>query len=310
MRLSLKFTNFAPEMKLLSAPLQGLTEAPFCLAHAAIYGPADEYYTPFIRVEKGQVRPRDIANLRRCQGHIVPQLIFRDVAELTLLLDAIRPLGLARIDLNLGCPFPPQVKAGRGAALLQKPHILKEAAPLLSDLHVSIKMRLGIDSPTDWTTLLPALDALNPVHVTLHPRTARQQYRGNIDIDQFRAFIANANFPVVYNGDIHTPDDIARLNDCFPTLAGVMAGRGLLARPSLFAEYRTGQEWPQDRQLQTLRRLHDHILADYRQRLCGDTQILAKIQPFWTYPELLIGRKRLKALSKARTLDAYLSLLP
>lgn len=83
-------------MKLLAAPLQGLTEAPFCLAHATIYGPADEYFTPFMRVEKGQVRPRDIANLRRCQGQVTPQLIFRDHAELSLLLDSVRNFGLRR----------------------------------------------------------------------------------------------------------------------------------------------------------------------------------------------------------------------
>lgn len=297
-------------MKLLAAPLQGLTEAPFCLAHATIYGPADEYFTPFMRVEKGQVRPRDIANLRRCQGQVTPQLIFRDHAELSLLLDSVRNFGLRRIDLNLGCPFPPQVKTGRGSGLLRRPEIIEQCLHLLSDFQVSVKMRLGIEAPDEWQPLIPILEAMKPVHVTMHPRVARQQYRGTPDIDQFETFLARAHFPVIYNGDISTPADIDYLKDRYPTLAGIMTGRGLLARPSIFAEYRSELEWPANRQLSTVRQLHDAILADYRQRLCGDTQILAKIQPFWTYLEPLVGHKRVKALNKARTLDAYLSSLP
>ena len=46
-----------------AAPLQGFTEAPFRHFHAAIYGcqgQADAYFSPFLRIDHGEVRPRDI----------------------------------------------------------------------------------------------------------------------------------------------------------------------------------------------------------------------------------------------------------
>lgn len=48
------------------APLQGYTEAIYRNAHDAFFGGVDTYYTPFVRLEKGNFRRRDVrgTNLR------------------------------------------------------------------------------------------------------------------------------------------------------------------------------------------------------------------------------------------------------
>ena len=54
-------------MIILAAPLQGYTEGIWRLAHAGVFEPysgtPDAYCAPFLRVEKGDVRARDIRDL-------------------------------------------------------------------------------------------------------------------------------------------------------------------------------------------------------------------------------------------------------
>ena len=41
------------------APLQGYTDAAYRQAHACIFGGIDTYYSPFVRVEHGEIRRKD-----------------------------------------------------------------------------------------------------------------------------------------------------------------------------------------------------------------------------------------------------------
>ena len=47
-------------MKLYAAPLQGFTEAPWRNLHQEVFGGIDAYYTPFVRMEKGEFRNKDV----------------------------------------------------------------------------------------------------------------------------------------------------------------------------------------------------------------------------------------------------------
>ena len=48
------------------APLQGYTEAIYRNAHDAFFGGVDTYYTPFVRLEKGNFRRRDVRGIEPC----------------------------------------------------------------------------------------------------------------------------------------------------------------------------------------------------------------------------------------------------
>ena len=226
--------------------MQGHTEGIFCRFHSDTYGPADFYSTPFIRVEKGEVRRRDLRvnDPQTVKGlNVIPQAIFRDITEWKLIAEAVAQLGFTTLDMNLGCPFPPQVKHGRGAALLRNPSLLKAVAeemPSFPTLAFSIKMRLGVEQPDEWTAIIDTINSMPLTRVTVHPRVATQQYGGELHIGQFETLARELRHPIVYNGDIANPDDIDRIADRYPTLEGVMAGRGLLARPSLHAECSKG----------------------------------------------------------------------
>lgn len=60
------------------APLQGYTDAAYRQAHACIFGGIDTYYSPFVRVEHGEIRRKDIRDINPENNrniHLIPQLI-------------------------------------------------------------------------------------------------------------------------------------------------------------------------------------------------------------------------------------------
>ncbi len=293
------------------APVQGHTDAPYRHFHAQVYGGNLTYYTPFIRLEHGQLRRRDLTDFTSELNRnltLVPQIIFRDKDELFTLARLLHEAGAQRIDLNMGCPFPLQTGHGRGAATVANDNLGAAMALLtheMSDVNFSLKMRLGLSDPDEWQILLPHINEAKLLHVTVHPRIAKQQYSGDLYTDRFQQLLDNCKHPVIYNGELRTPEDVTQIRQQFPGIADIMIGRGLLARPSLATEVTESREWTPDERKAKLLTFHRLLFDYYQQTLCGDTQILTKIQPFWEYSENEIGRKAWKALRKANSLPKY-----
>lgn len=172
-------------------------------------------------------------------------------------------------------------------------------------LSYSVKMRLGFDDPSEWRNVIDVLNSLELRHIDVHPRVARQQYGGELHFDQFEALLAESRNPVVFNGEIRTPADIEDILNRYPQVAGVMTARGVLGRPSLAAEYESGEEWPHEQRLARMLEFHRALLSHYTETLCGESQILSKIKPFWEYAESEIGRKAWKAIKKASNIAKY-----
>ncbi|MDE6277143.1 MAG: tRNA-dihydrouridine synthase family protein [Muribaculaceae bacterium] len=298
--------------ELYIAPVQGHTDAAWRKFHREVYGRVAQSFTPFIRLEKGDPRRRDMADftspLNADDPDLEPQVIFRDMDELAVLLTALRDAGASRVNLNLGCPFPLQTAKGRGAAILDHPDCLDPLPEIMArfpEISLSVKMRLGLGSPDQWRPVLDRLRYVPLRHIAVHPRTAREQYSGPLHLDQFSALMHSAPAPVIYNGEIHTPADIEATRTGFPAIAGVMCARGLLRRPSLFSEYIEGREWDAPKRLEHILRFHSLLFEHYNATLCGPSQILSKIKPFWEYAEPEIGHKAAKAIRKATTLPKY-----
>lgn len=67
------------------APLQGYTDAVYRRAHARIFGGIETYYSPFVRMEHGEIRrkdARDIGPENNPGLHLIPQLIAPDTDKL------------------------------------------------------------------------------------------------------------------------------------------------------------------------------------------------------------------------------------
>ncbi|MBD5233179.1 MAG: tRNA-dihydrouridine synthase family protein [Bacteroidales bacterium] len=300
-------------MNLYLAPLQGYTDAAWRHFHREIYGGEYVAFTPFVRLEKGEPRSRDMRDYTSALNsdceRLIPQVIFRDVDELRTLTAALAAEGAREVNLNMGCPFALQTAKGRGSGILSRPEALEGLGAIREEfpgIGFSVKMRVGHERSDEWRHILPLLSPLEPRFVAVHPRTGRQQYAGELHLDEFEALLAESPFTVIYNGDILTPEDMATIAERYPQAAGLMAGRGIVGRPSLFMEYTQGTIIPVKERIMLMRKFHDRLLAHYSDTLCGESQILSKIKPFWEYAEAEIGRKPYKAIRKAGNMKRYL----
>ena len=321
-------------LKILFAPLQGYTTGIYRKAHAEIFGGVDAYYAPFLRIENGKPREKDLRDLEianadcanvKCAGiaegiaREIPQIIANSVDEFKILAEALIAKGYTEIDFNMGCPFPMQVNRHRGAGLLCDTQavqdIMDEIRKLSSvtngtaPVKFSVKMRLGQDSPDEAFAILPILNEAPLSQITLHPRLGKQQYKGAIDFKSFEKFYEECRHPLVYNGDITSVSQISEMERKYPKLAGVMIGRGMLARPSLAMEYKglrdinsaaTAQDF-----LGKIFQMHQ-IIFDYACKTYqGNSQILSHVQNFWEYLEPSISKKIFKKIKKAGKLSEY-----
>ena len=95
---------------ILSAPIQGWTDHVWRVAHAQVFGGIDAYYAPFMRVEHGAIRKRDLRDIQPENNpgiHVVPQVLACRASDMALMLQAVADMGYDEVDINLGCPHPP-----------------------------------------------------------------------------------------------------------------------------------------------------------------------------------------------------------
>lgn len=294
------------------APLQGYTEAPYRNAHAEYFGGIDTYHAPFVRLDKGTFRSKDIRDIEPQNNQVpqlVPQLIASEANNAELILNLFIEKGYQKVDINLGCPFPLLAKRHKGSGLLPYPEEVKSLLSIVEQhpqILFSVKMRLGWEDTEECLALLPILNDLPLKQITMHPRLGKQQYKGEVDLDGFEAFYNSCQHPLIYNGDILHANDIQKLCNRFPKLAGVMIGRGLLANPALALEYQSGKPLEADEMKAKLHALHRSIFSYYENYLQGgEHQLLDKTKPFWEYLTSETEKKYKKAILKSTSISKY-----
>ena len=287
----------------LAAPLQGVTDNVWRMAQHDVFGGVDAYYAPFMRVEHGEVRRKDLrdVNPERNAGIIlIPQILACQPDHALMMVEALQQMGYRRIDINLGCPFPPIALHRKGSGMLAYPDLaeaLFKALAGIEDVEFSVKMRLGWDKNDQWRDILPLMEMIKPVNIAIHPRTGKQQYKGELDMEQFEALLAVSPWPVVYNGSLRTIEDIEQTIQRYPTLAAVMVGSGLAANPGMFAPDATPDDYS---------RFHDLLVEGYTELLNGgEAQLVRHLQDIWQTFLPNTNRKLFKAIRKSRTIDQY-----
>ncbi|WP_290930478.1 tRNA-dihydrouridine synthase family protein [Fibrobacter sp.] len=316
-------------MKILFAPLQGYTTGIYRKAHAEIFGGVDAYYAPFLRIENGKPREKDLQDLEVSNPQhsnpekpacaiTVPQIIANSVDEFKVLTEVLLQKGFTQIDFNMGCPFPMQVSRHRGAGLLSDAQTVKVIMDEIAQLSAtgaarfSVKMRLGQSSPDEAFVLLPILNDTPLTQITLHPRLGKQQYKGVLDILSFEKFYNECRHPLVYNGDITSVSQICEMERRYPKLAGIMIGRGMLARPSLAAEYKAATDAnavSENELLSKILKMHGKLYEHARSTYQGDSQFLSHIKSFWDYLEPSLPKKTFKKIKPVNSTNTKKQLL-
>lgn len=236
---------------LILAPMQGLTELMFRkVYHRCFPGGFDYAISPFLSLTHGNLTEAwekidDVLPVpNRDSIPVIPQILGKEPVEFIDLANRLFDIGYTEINWNIGCPMRRVTAKHRGSGILPYPdevdRILDQVIPQLKP-RLSVKMRLGLKSPDEIFNLIPVLNNYPLLNVTIHPRTGRQQYTGQVDLDTFSRALPLLHHKVIYNGDICTPADYRRISQRFPSIQEFMIGRGILYDPLLPLKIKKGQ---------------------------------------------------------------------
>ena len=272
-------------MEIHFAPLQGYTDSIFRKLHAEIFGGVDKYYTPFIRVERGDFRKKDIRELPdETELCTIPQIIASTKPE------------------NMGCPFPMIAKHGMGSGLLADKEAVKAMIKVLEahpSMQFSLKTRLGYDNENQIFEMTDIINSFPFTEVTMHPRIAKDQYSGDINHPKFAEFAKVCKHPLIYNGDVTTLDDINKISTVYPTLKGIMIGRGLLMNPALASEYKNGVIMSDKEKKDKSKQLIKKLFTQCEELMNGEEQSVAHVKAYFEYLLPDIEKRNRKKVLKA-----------
>lgn len=299
-----------PELSLHFAPLQGYTDNVYRNAFNRIFGGVDMFYTPFVRLERGTFRNKEIRDTLPGNNTtpLTPQLIAGTPEEFRYISALFVRNGYKQVDINMGCPFPIQVRKHKGAGILpfrEEAEALLKAITEFPQLKFSVKMRLGWEQKDECLALLPLLNELPLEHITMHPRLGVQQYKGLTDKEAFSLFYNECVHPLYYNGDIRTVEDVQTVIAQFPRLKGIMIGRGLLANPFLASAAKSGKRFSAEEKRTLLNQFHAELFGQYKLSLEGNHQLLSRLKTIWDYLLPEAEKKLHKKISKSTRIEQY-----
>src|SRR5438094_426992 len=122
----------------------------------------------------------------------------------------LESLGVASVDINMGCPVRKVCNVGGGSAMMTE---LDKTARLVRSMveavkiPVTAKMRLGWDDENlTAPDLARALEDAGVAAIFVHGRTRQQGFGGTVQLGGIRAVVqAIKTITVIVNGDVITP---------------------------------------------------------------------------------------------------------
>lgn len=302
--------------KLLLAPLQGFTDINFRNAWHQHFDGIDQDYAPYIALQNdGTVKKSQWRDIMPDDNVIlpVPQILPSSVSEAEALTEQVLTIGAYKhININMGCPYPMVTNRGRGSGLLPQPQLVDEILSALftkfsPNISFSVKMRCGLEDIEEMKAIFKVLEAHKLDSIILHPRLGKQLYKGNVHLDAFEEALSLTSHKLYYNGDITTLEEYNTIVERFPTIAGVMLGRGLLQNPLLATEIKTGEVLAQKEKLELFEAFHETLFNLNAERLSGDSHLINKMKSYAPYFAHfnIENKKAFKQIKKAQSSRSY-----
>lgn len=254
------------------APLDGITRSVFRRVWARRFGGADRIFVPFFSpTHQHVITPRDLREITREGAEdlpLVPQVMSCLAPDFLWAAEVLGDMGYPEVNLNLGCPSGTVTAKGKGSGFLARPEDLDAFFDqVFSQVHlpVSVKTRLGYQTPEEFPRLLEIFNRYPIVCLTIHARVRPEKYKGPLHLDVFEAALQKSRNPVCYNGDLQTVAGVRELERRFPAAEAVMIGRGGVADPALFRKLRGGSAATREELQSFTQELYQEYQAFYGQ---------------------------------------------
>ena len=265
----MRFGPLTLKSNLFLSPLAGYTNLPFRLALREIGG-LDLATTDLVNARSLLEKNRKALKLietRPADQPLAVQLFGSVPEEMRDAAACLESLGIAAVDINMGCPVRKVCRVGGGSAMmteLDKTSVLVKGMVDAVKIPVTAKMRLGWDDDNlTAPDLARALEDAGVAAIFVHGRTREQGFSGTVKLHGIRA-VAQAvrRIPVIGNGDVTTPQ-AAKMMFEETGCAGVSIGRGAFYNPWIFQNTRqyldTGKLPPEPEFEERLRVMCRHL---------------------------------------------------
>ncbi|HUZ06850.1 MAG TPA: tRNA-dihydrouridine synthase [Candidatus Paceibacterota bacterium] len=228
------------ESNLFLSPLAGYTNLPFRLVVREIGG-TGLCTTDLVNARsllENNPKAFKLIETRPADSPLAVQLFGSVPDEMRDAAIYLESLGIASIDINMGCPVRKVCNVGGGSAMmteLDKTAVLVKKMVNAVKIPVTAKMRLGWDDENlTAPDLARTLEDAGVAAIFVHGRTREQGFGGTVNLAGIRKVVeAVKTIPVIGNGDIITPQAAEKMLD-ETGCAGVSIGRGAFYDPWIF----------------------------------------------------------------------------
>ena len=293
-------------MRYYFAPMEGLTDSIYRRLHHDFFPGVDCYYTPFLSPtvhrhltakEERELPPADGTGFR-----VVPQLLTKSAEDFLWMAGLLRNRGYDQVNLNLGCPSGTVVAKGKGSGMLADLDALSAFLDEIfarSPLPVSVKTRVGLREPEEFPRIMDIYRRYPMAELIVHPRVRKDFYQGGLHMECFRQALDTAPFPVCFNGNLCSPEQIRSFHQEFPTVPAVMLGRGLIGDPGMLTSGGTDAK--------RLAEFYDALLEQYLTAFGGSRNAMFRLKEHWRYllRRFRGGEQFAKPLRKTTDLAEY-----
>ena len=243
------------ESNLFLSPLAGYTNLPFRLTVRELGG-LDLATTDLVNARsllEKKPKALKLIETRLADSPLAVQLFGSVAGEMRAAAVYLQSIGIASVDINMGCPVRKVCRVGGGSAMMTE---LEKTAQLVRGMvdavriPITAKMRLGWDEENlTAPELARVLEDAGIAAIFVHGRTREQGFGGAVNLAGIRAVVqAVKHIPVIGNGDVTTPP-AAKMMMEQTGCAGVSIGRGAFYNPWIFRQtwhyLRTGELPPE-----------------------------------------------------------------
>src|SRR3954452_6854269 len=209
----MRFGSLTLRSRLFLSPLAGYTNLPFRLTVREVGG-LDLATTDLVNarslLEKNP-RALKLIETSAADRPLAVQLFGSVPEEMRDAAAVLESIGIASVDINMGCPVRKVCRVGGGSAMMTE---LDKTAQLVSGMvqavkiPVTAKMRLGWDDENlTAPDLARSLEGVGVAAIFVHGRTRQQGFSGTINLSGIRTVVnAVKTIPVIGNGDVTTAE--------------------------------------------------------------------------------------------------------